>query len=83
MHLIDNLVLGVGKGFEVVVDGCPSPSTAVGVSFDEYVLAVCTGTTDTVDGGLVEAEDEGLLVLVWQSFISLLTQCLPGPCRGT
>ena len=54
MHLIDNLVLGIGQGLEVVVVVGPFPGASVGVAFDEDVLVFGAGGADAVDGGLVE-----------------------------
>lgn len=64
MHLVDEFVLGVGKGGEVVVVVGPFPGAGVGVAFDEDVLGFGAGGADAVDGGLVEVQHEGLVHVV-------------------
>lgn len=64
MHLVDNLVLGVGQGLEVVVVGGPGPGTGIGVAFHEDVLAGSASGTNSVNGSLVEVKDEGLVEVV-------------------
>lgn len=54
MHLVDDLVLGIGQGLEVVVCGGPFPGARVGVAFDEDVLGFGAGGADAINGGLVE-----------------------------
>ena len=70
MHLVDDLVLWVGEvahGGAVVaravVQG-PRPCTGVCVAFGRDVLCRGSPCADTVDGGLVEADDEGLVHVV-------------------
>lgn len=64
MHLVDNLVLRVSQTLEVVVVVGPRPSTAVGITLNENVLGLSTGSTDTVDGGLVQVQDQSLVHVV-------------------
>lgn len=61
VHLVDDLVLRVGKGDHVGVGHVPGPGARPLVTLDENVLGSGTGGTDTVDGGLVEVEDKGLV----------------------
>lgn len=61
VHLVDDLVLGVGKGNQVGVGHVPGPGARPLVTLNENVLGSCTGGTDTVNGGLVEVEDKGLV----------------------
>ena len=61
VHLVDDLVLGIGKGGHVGVGHVPGPGAGPLVTLNEYVLGGGAGGTDTVDGGLVEVEDEGLV----------------------
>lgn len=63
MHFVHDLVLRVGERFHVVVDGCPCPGSAPGVALHEDVLGRA-GSSDSVDGGLVETEDEVLVHIV-------------------
>ena len=60
MHLVDELVLWVGKSLHVVVYVGPGPCAGPLVAFDKDVLCGA-GSSDTVDGGLVEIENEGLV----------------------
>lgn len=60
MHLVDELVLGVSQSLHVVVDVGPRPGAGPLVAFDKDVLSG-TGSADTVDGGLVEVKNEGLV----------------------
>ena len=64
VHLVDDLVLGVGQGNQVSVDRGPGPGTRVRVALDEDVLRGGARATDGGDGGLVEVEDEGLVHIV-------------------
>lgn len=64
MHLVDELVLGIRQTAQVVVVGSPRPGTGVGVALGEDVLGGSAGGTDTVDGGLVQVQDEGLVHVV-------------------
>jgi hypothetical protein len=64
VHLVDDLVLGVGEGLEVVVVGGPRVGAAPGVALDEDVLAGGASSTDSINGGLVQVQDEGLVKIV-------------------
>ena len=64
VHLVDNLVLGVREGLQVVVVVGPGPGAAPGVAFDEDVLAGGASGTDSVNGSLVKVQDEGLVKVV-------------------
>lgn len=64
MHLVDDLVLGVGQTLHVVVVAGPGPGAGPGIALDEDVLGGGTSGTDTVDGSLVQVEDEGLIHVV-------------------
>lgn len=64
MHLVDDLVLRVGQGLEVVVDLGPGPGARVRVALDEDVLGGGAGGADAVDGGLVQVQDECLVHVV-------------------
>lgn len=64
VHLVDELVGGVGEGFEVVIHSGPGPGAGVGVAFDEDGLRGGACGADAGDGGLVEVEDEGLVHVV-------------------
>jgi hypothetical protein len=64
VHLVDDLVLRVGESLEVVVVVGPGPGSAPGVAFNEDVLGSGTGGTDTVDSGLVQVQDNGLVHVV-------------------
>jgi hypothetical protein len=61
VHLVDNLVLGIGQILHVVVVAGPGPGAGPGIALDEDVLGGGAGGTDTVDGGLVQVEDKGLI----------------------
>lgn len=61
VHLVDDLVLGVGKSNHVGVGHVPGPGARPLVTLDEDVLGGGASGTDTVDGGLVEVEDKGLV----------------------
>ena len=71
MHLVDDLVLRVCQGFQVVVHGGPGPCPCPGVrvSLDEDVLRCCASCADDVDGGLVEMKHQGpihvVVLVVW------------------
>lgn len=64
VHLVDDLVLGIGQGLEVVVDRGPGPRAGVRVALDEDVLRGGACCPDAVDGGLVQVQDEGLVHVV-------------------
>ena len=64
VHLVDELVLGIGEGGEVGVGRVPCPGAGPGVAFGEDVLRGGAGAADGVDGGLVEVEDEVLVHVV-------------------
>jgi hypothetical protein len=61
VHLVDDLILRVGEGLEVVVDGGPGPRAGPRVALDENVLRRGACSTDGVDGSLVEVEHERLV----------------------
>ena len=75
MHLIDDLVLGIGELLQVVVVVGPLPRPGVLVAFDEDVLGLGTRGADAVDGGLVEVQHKGLVhvvvFVVWTSLDSI------------
>lgn len=73
MHLVDQLVAGVGEGAHClgvgeagrgVLCGRPGPGAGVGVAFGCDVLGGRAGGADAVDGGLVELDDEVLVHVV-------------------
>ena len=82
MHLVDDLVGGVGERFHVVVDLNPGPGAGPGVAFDEDVLGCGSCGADAVDGGLVEVENEGLvhvvIFVVWYVSVLMLRALIGG-----
>lgn len=64
VHLVDDLVLRVRQGLEVVVDRRPGPGARVRVALDEDVLRGSPRGPDAVDGGLVQVQDESLVHVV-------------------
>lgn len=60
MHLIDDLIFGVGESLHVVVGVDPGPGSGPGVTLDEDGVGG-TGGADTVNGSLVEVKDVLLL----------------------
>ena len=66
VHLVDNVVGGVGQAEETgaVAAGDPGPGACVDVAFDEDGLGGGAGGADAVDGGLVEGDDELLVHVV-------------------
>ncbi len=64
MHLVDDLVLRVCLGFQVVVHPGPGLTNGVRVALHEDVLRCCARCADAVDGGLVEMKHQGLIHVV-------------------
>jgi hypothetical protein len=64
VHLVDNLVLSVSQALHVVVVISPGPSTGPGIALNENVLGRGTGSTNTVDGSLVQVENQSLVHIV-------------------
>jgi hypothetical protein len=63
MHLIDDVVMRIGQCSHggVGAGRYPSPSTGVGVAFDEDSLRRGTCSTDAVDSGLIQVADKGVV----------------------
>lgn len=64
MHLKDDLVLRILQTLKVVIVVSPGPGTTVVVTLNKDVLRRGTGSTDTIDGGLVQIEHQSLVHIV-------------------
>ena len=62
MHLVDDLVLGICQADQVAVDGRPRPGTTPRVSLHENILRGGPGSSDGVNGRLVEVENQSLVL---------------------
>lgn len=62
VHLVDDLVLGVCQADQVAIHGRPCPGTTPRVSFHENVLRGGPGSSDGVNGRLVEVQNQSLVL---------------------